>query len=47
MDYAIYDGVEYVCTVTTTITDDITPVDVYDFPRLENGRFMPIPEWDF
>ena len=47
MTSAIYDGVEYVCTVNTFITDDITPVDVYTYPRMENGRFAPIPEWDF
>ena len=47
MEYVIYDGVEYICTVNTYDIDDITPVDVYSFPRMENGRFMPIPEWDF
>jgi len=45
---AIYDGVEYVCTTTPTITTDIEGIpDVYSFPRMENGRFAPIPEWDF
>lgn len=43
----IYDGVEYICTTTTTITDDTDIPDVYNFSRLENGRFMPIPTWDF
>lgn len=49
METAIYDGVEYICTTTTTITDtDIENIpDVYAFPRLENGRFAPIPAWDF
>lgn len=44
---AIYDGVEYICTVNTFITDDTDIPDVYNFPRLENGRFAPIPAWDF
>lgn len=47
METAIYDGVEYVCTVNTTITDIEDIPDVYNFPRLENGRFAPIPAWDF
>ena len=44
---AIYEGVEYVCTVNITITDTENIPDVYAFPRLENGRFAPIPAWDF
>ena len=47
----IYDGVEYVCTTTTpTVDTDIEEIpDVYSYnpPRLMNGRFAPIPEWDF
>ena len=47
METAFYDGVEYICTTPTTITDTENIPDVYSFPRLENGRFAPIPEWDF
>lgn len=49
METAIYDGVEYICTtpVTITTTDTENIPDVYSFPRLENGRFVPIPAWDF
>lgn len=47
MEIVIYDGVEYICTTTTTITDTEDIPDVYTYPRLENGRFAAIPEWDF